>query len=299
MEELKKYLITKDYKIIGNKYFDRGGHGQLYKCRNLTNNKIYALKIEERKKNYSSTLYNEMKIYRKIKGSEKNGIPKIILIGKTNQYYYIIMKMYKKNLDDLKNAVGGSFTMPTIMNIGLQVVNILHLLHKQNIIHRDIKPENTMIDNQDRIFLIDYGLAKQFTDLNDSKLFNKECSKSRCGTVRYMSIQCHKKTKLSRKDDLLSLGYMLVYLYIGNLPWQGLDISDKKEKDEAVYEIKDYYGINKLCKRLPSFFKNYFNHLNSLSQSDRPDYNLIKNLFITEMKTSNFDTSNYDWSVLD
>ena len=78
--------------------------------------------------------------------------------------------------------------------------------------------------------IIDYGLAKKFTDLDNTKLFKRECSKTRCGTVRYMSIGCHKRTRLSRKDDLLSLGYVLIYLYVGNLPWQGLDISDRKEK---------------------------------------------------------------------
>ena len=113
-----------------------------------------------------------------------------------------------------------------------------------------------------------------------------------------MSIGCHQKTRLSRKDDLLSLGYVLIYLYVGNLPWQGLDISDRKEKDSAVSEIKQYYGYSKLCKTLPKFFSNYFSELEKLSQTDKPDYEKLKYFFKKELNTESFSQNiDYDWSV--
>ena len=298
MDELKKKLEKLGYKIIDKKYFDRGGHGQLYKCKNIKTGEICALKLEKKKDKYESTLLNEMKIYGKIDGDEKKGIPKIYDLGKTDEYYYIIMKLYHKNIDDLKTDSGSSFSLRTTMQLGLNILRILERLHKQNIIHRDIKPENIMIDQKNNVYLIDYGLAKKFTDLDNVKLFKKECSKSRCGTVRYMSIGCHKKTRLSRKDDLLSLGYVLIYLYVGNLPWQGLDISDRKEKDSAVSEIKQYYGYNKLCDSLPPVFNNFFKELEKLSQSDKPNYRKIKQLFKKELYPESFQQNvDYDWSV--
>ena len=113
-----------------------------------------------------------------------------------------------------------------------------------------------------------------------------------------MSIGCHKKTRLSRKDDLLSLGYVLIYLYVGNLPWQGLDISDRKEKDSAVSEIKQYYGYMKLCQSLPPVFLNFFKELEGLSQSDKPNYRKIKQLLKKELYPESFQKKiDYDWSV--
>tara|TARA_B110001452_G_C15096461_1_gene382352 strand:- start:223 stop:846 length:624 start_codon:yes stop_codon:yes gene_type:complete len=205
------------------------------------------------------------------------------------------MKLYHKNIDDLKEDAGSSFSLRTTLQIGLQLLKILRKIHRQNIIHRDIKPENIMVDKNNNIYLIDYGLAKQFTDLDNPKLFKIEANKTRCGTVRYMSINCHKRTRLSRKDDLLSLGYVLIYLYVGNLPWQGLDISDRKEKDTAVSEIKKYYGYRKLCKNLPSVFKKFFDHIGALRQTEKPNYNKL--IAILEQKET-FETKlDYDWSV--
>ena len=295
MDDLKTHLNTINYKIIDKKYFDRGGHGQLYKCMNLKTKELCAVKVEKRKPDYHSTLLNEMKIYSKIRGSEKTGIPKIYDLGKTKEYYFIIMKLYHKNIDDLKEDAGSSFSLRTTLQIGLQLLKILRKIHRQNIIHRDIKPENIMVDKNNNIYLIDYGLAKQFTDLDNPKLFKIEANKTRCGTVRYMSINCHKRTRLSRKDDLLSLGYVLIYLYVGNLPWQGLDISDRKEKDTAVSEIKKYYGYRKLCKNLPSVFKKFFDHIGALRQTEKPNYNKL--IAILEQKET-FETKlDYDWSV--
>jgi serine/threonine protein kinase len=298
MDKLKKKLNKIGYEIIDKKYFDRGGHGQLFKCKNIRTDEICAVKLEKKKEKYESTLLNEMKIYGKIDGNEKKGIPKIYDLGKTDDYYYIIMKLYHKNIDDLKSDAGSSFSLRTTLQLGINIFKILERLHSQNIIHRDIKPENIMVDKKNNVYLIDYGLAKKFTNLNNQKLFKKEASKSRCGTVRYMSIGCHQKTRLSRKDDLLSLGYVLIYLYVGNLPWQGLDISDRKEKDSAVSEIKQYYGYKKLCETLPIFFKNYFNEIEQLSQSDKPNYSKIKQFFKKELYSESFHQKiDYDWSV--
>lgn len=298
MEGLKKRIAEDGYRLVDKKYFDRGGHGQLFKCKNTKTGELCALKVEKKREKYESTLLNEMKIYGKIDGNEKTGIPKIYDLGKTREYYYMIMKMYHKNIDDLKSDAGSSFSLRTTLQLGLSILKILEKLHNQNIIHRDIKPENIMIDKNNNVLLIDYGLAKKFTDLDNAKLFKRECSKTRCGTVRYMSIGCHKRTRLSRKDDLLSLGYVLIYLYVGNLPWQGLDISDRKEKDSAVSEIKQYYGYTKLCKKLPPFFTNYFKEIQKLSQSDRPNYSKIKKMFKKELNPESFKQNiDYDWSV--
>ena len=115
MNELKKKLQKIGYNIIDKKYFDRGGHGQLFKCKNIKTGEICEVKVEKKKDKYESTLLNEMKIYGKIKGNEKKGIPKIYDLGKSEDHYFIIMKLYHKNIDDLKNDAGSSFSLRTTL----------------------------------------------------------------------------------------------------------------------------------------------------------------------------------------
>jgi casein kinase I family protein HRR25 len=72
------------------------------------------------------------------------------------------------------------------------------------------------------------------------------------GTTRYASLAAHKGHELSRKDDLESLIYVLIFFFKGKLPWQNLNVPDK-ERTKAVGDFKTKYSLNELCKDLPEF----------------------------------------------
>jgi serine/threonine protein kinase len=122
-------------------------------------------------------------------------------------------------------------------------------------VHRDIKPENFLIgygQNMSQIFVIDFGLSKKYKDLKTNKHIPFKEGKSLTGTARYASINAHLGREQSRRDDLESICYILVYLYKGNLPWQGISAKDKVEKYKEIAGRKTSQKLESLLKDLPS-----------------------------------------------
>merc|ERR1712157_349664 len=109
-------------------------------------------------------------------------------------------------------------------SIGLQCVKRVAELHSFGYLHRDIKPENFMLGyskSKNLIHIIDFGLSKRFIEDGVHRPFKNK--RSLVGTARYTSINVHKGYEQSRRDDLISVGYMLLFFYYGGLlPWQGL-----------------------------------------------------------------------------
>src|SRR5258708_15547575 len=104
--------------------------------------------------------------------------------------------------------------------------------------------------NERVVYAVDFGLAKQYCDNNKKHIPYRE-GKSLTGTARYASINTHLGIEQSRRDDLESLGYVLVYFLRGELPWQGLKAKTMKEKYEKIMEKQISTQIEILCKGFP------------------------------------------------
>lgn len=101
------------------------------------------------------------------------------------------------------------------------------------------------------VYLIDYGLAKKYIDSKTGEHIPYIEGKSLTGTARYASLYTHMGIEQSRRDDVEALGYLLIYFFKGELPWQGLKTKTKKEKYKKIMEIKAEYNYVKLCEGLP------------------------------------------------
>ena len=171
-------------------------------------------------------------------------------------------------------------------------------MHLKNLIHRDIKPENFLISKDKKkkhlIYLIDFGMAKRFKDkINHIPIrYDKEF----LGTAKFASVYTHMGIEQSRRDDLEGIGYVLVYLATGSLPWIDLILKSKKNKYNLVLEKKKNIKFEDLCSNLPSCFVKYFNYVRSLQFEDQPDYQLLRGLFREAFEEKNyiFDYK-YDW----
>ncbi|KAK6143957.1 hypothetical protein DH2020_020777 [Rehmannia glutinosa] len=129
------------------------------------------------------------------------------------------------------------------------------------------------------VYIIDFGLAKKYRDLQTHKHIPYRENKNLTGTARYASVNTHLGVEQSRRDDLESLGYVLMYFLRGSLPWQGLKAGTKKQKYDKISEKKMLTPIEVLCKSYPSEFISYFHYCRSLRFEDKPDYSYLKRLF--------------------
>jgi serine/threonine protein kinase len=112
-------------------------------------------------------------------------------------------------------------------------------------------------ENKNTLYIIDFGLAKKYKkQISDSSSLGYKVQKKLTGTARYASINAHKGVELFRKDDLESIGYVLVYLMKGKLPWQGVKAEKRDDKIRKIFEKKKNTGIDELIEDLHS---KYFN----------------------------------------
>ena len=288
MNELKNYTIIKK---LGS-----GAFGTVYKAKNNKENKIVAIKVEDKEK--TSRLEYEGKIHKDLDNIV--GFPRFYGIIKTKKQTISIMDYLGPSLEDLFEFCGNKFSVKTVLMIGIQILNRIESLHKKGYLHRDIKPDNFLIGTgkeKSRIFMIDFGLSKKY--VVNSEHLKYDTNKSFTGSFRYSSIRNHKGIEQSRRDDLESIGYMLIFFLKGRLPWQGLNGSTKSKRSQNISNVKSNTSLNDLCKNLPKEFLLYIKYCRVLQFKQEPDYNVLRSLLITLFKESQYKLDYiYDWNIV-
>ena len=237
---------------------------------------------------------------------EVQGVPKFYGVGELQDSYYLIMDFLGPNLLELFEYCGcHKFTISTVCLLALQILNRIENLHKHYYLHRDIKPENFLIGMQEKaniIYLIDFGLSKRYKNPKTHQHIPYREGRSLTGTARYVSINTHLGIEQSRRDDLESIGYVLVYFLKGVLPWQGLKNGNRYTR---IMEKKLQIPTEILCYGLPEELIFYLNYCKSLRFEDRPDYDYLRGLFIKLLGTCNViygltkEMLKFDWCFED
>jgi serine/threonine protein kinase len=182
--------------------------------------------------------------------------------------------------------------------IGLQMFDRVKALHDNSYIHRDLKPDNFLIGMNEKkhvIYLIDLGLAKRFKSIARVHI-NIISGKKLVGTARYASINSHLGNELSRRDDLESLLYILIYFVKGILPWQGIVCTDRDEKYRLIGNSKIKTSIEDLCLGLPDGFKLYLQYVRALAFKEKPNYHHLRSLIVNMFTEHRLIYDNvYDW----
>merc|ERR1712176_1743232 len=231
------------------------------------------------------------------------GIPNVRWFGREGDFNVMVMDILGPSLEDLFNFCSRKFTLKTVLMLADQMLARIEYVHTKNFIHRDLKPDNFLIGLGRRklnlIYIIDFGLAKRYRDPRTHRHIPYVEGKSLTGTARYASINTHLGIEQSRRDDLESLGYVLMYFNRGQLPWQGLKANTKKEKYNRIAEKKMSTPVEILCKHFPTEFATYLNYCRALRFDDKPDYaylrRLFRDLFFRQGYAADY---RFDWTVL-
>jgi len=265
----------------------------------MTTGEEVAIKLESVKTKHPQLLY-ESKIYRILHGGL--GIPNVRWYGVEGDYNVMVLDLLGPSLEDLFNYCGRRFQLKTVLMLADQLLGRLEYVHTKSFIHRDVKPDNFLIGlgkRQSVIHIIDFGLAKKYRDPRSHQHIPYRENKNLTGTARYASINTHIGIEQSRRDDLESLGYVLMYFIRGSLPWQGLKANTKKQKYERIMDRKMSTSTEQLCKGYATEFRSYFEYCRSLRFEDRPDYAYLKRLFKELFYRKGFQYDNmFDWTVL-
>lgn len=112
-------------------------------------------------------------------------------------------------------------------------------------------------DQGANVYCVDFGLSKRYRHPKSLQHIPHRDGRSLTGTPRYASINNHLGIEQSRRDDLESIGYVLIYFLKGSLPWQGLKAKNAQKKYRMILEKKQQVSIAQLCQGCPSQFAEF------------------------------------------
>nr|XP_051177808.1 casein kinase 1-like protein HD16 isoform X2 [Lolium perenne] len=278
-------------EYITDRKLGKGGFGQVYVGRRITGGASrmgpdayeVALKLEHRRsKGCSYGPPFEWQVYQSLNGCY--GIPSVHYKGRQGDYYILVMDMLGPSLKDVWYSQGQEVTFQMGACIAIEAILILEKIHSKGFVHGDVKPENFLLGqpgsaDEKKIFLVDFGLAsnwkRNIASSNMHVQYDQRPGIFR-GTVRYASVHAHLGRTSSRRDDLESLAYTLMFLLRGSLPWKGIQEDNRsflvcKKKMETSPEM--------LCEFCPDPFKRFVEMVTTMKFDEVPNYRKLVSLF--------------------
>jgi hypothetical protein len=163
-------------------------------------------------------------------------------------------------------------------------------VHNNGFVHRDIKPENFLLtlNKPIKVFLIDFGLCKPYLLNNNIHIEFKNKHKF-MGTLNFASINTHNLYEQSRRDDLESVAYMLIYFYFGKLDWIQKENENEIIRDcdfalenNYVKTLKQQLMSNDNCN-IPKVLFDFYKKIRRLEFEEKPSYEKYMDSFREEL----------------
>eukprot|EP00340_Litonotus_pictus_P008426 CAMPEP_0170523294 /NCGR_PEP_ID=MMETSP0209-20121228/8731_1 /TAXON_ID=665100 ORGANISM="Litonotus pictus, Strain P1" /NCGR_SAMPLE_ID=MMETSP0209 /ASSEMBLY_ACC=CAM_ASM_000301 /LENGTH=412 /DNA_ID=CAMNT_0010811313 /DNA_START=25 /DNA_END=1263 /DNA_ORIENTATION=- len=298
-------LLSKNYKIINKNYLchlnyviGSGTFGKVLYCSTLDGKKEYAIKFEKSNVK-SSVIEAEYEILQQLRQGE--GVPSIAWTGEYKKYKLMVMDLLGPSLDKYFIFCNKKFNGITTSLLGIEMVKRVQYIHSKGFLHRDIKPNNFMLGkfskqleslNEKTVYIIDFGLSKEYIDFNTQEHLPFKDGRRFIGTPRYASIGTHLGYRQSRRDDLESIAYILIYFILGELPWQGIKAKSKSEKKEKIMEMKLKTNFA-TDKRIPKELLLFLDFAKALKYEEKPDYKYIYKQ-LNQIIAANYEFNDFD-----
>jgi serine/threonine protein kinase len=222
--------MMQEQNIIAGKYrlsgmIGSGCFGCIMKGTNVRTKEEVAVKIEKASAPMK-LLKRETQIYILLSKQHSTGFPTIKTFGKDGDLFYMVMELLGASLSSFKHANAQDLSLPASMvrKVGIQIIDRLQQLHATGLIHRDIKPDNLLFGigrKSHIVHLIDFGFCKSYL-LPDGSHVPQEGGKTIVGTMNFISVNMHDGSSLSRRDDIESAVYVMIYLFLPLNKWETL-----------------------------------------------------------------------------
>jgi serine/threonine protein kinase len=288
-------IVIHNYKILNK--IGQGGFSSVYKAQHKKNNRIVALKIEKTKD--SKSILHESKILSYLNRELSSiVVPTLFWYGAFGKMVGIATTFYSTSMTEILSQ-NLSITMK--IDLSKQLINIIRQIHSVFVIHCDIKPDNFMCYNDGnngliKLVIIDFGMSRLFVDSQQTtKHLPNKISDSLFGTPKYASYNIHLGHKYSRRDDLISIGYLLMTVFDIVLPWSALPVLQNDDQSQRLLSHCDhphnlYRRDLKMYDILVEYLRKmdfadilipYFTDVYALKYDEPPAYSSLVNYFIT------------------
>ena len=286
----KKFKLTKK---LGS-----GSFGDIYLGVHVQSAEEVAVKLEPVRTPHPQLLY-EAKVIRHLRGGV--GIPEVSWVGTEGDSNVMVQELLGPSLEDLFNYCHRRFSLKTVLMVGEQMLSRLEYVHSKSFLHRDVKPDNFLMGanrKAHQVYLIDFGLSKRYVEPRTNQHIPYRTGKSLTGTARYASVNTHLGLEQGRRDDLEGLTYVLLYFLRGQLPWQGLQAANQKDKYHKICLKKQNIPVRELCKGLPAEFGTLLCYCRNLKFDETPNYNYCRKLLREVFEANGYSLDYvYDWTV--
>jgi serine/threonine protein kinase len=289
-------IIGRMYKIINK--IGKGSYGEVFVGKHLRKNELVAIKTERIdmfEKQPFSMLKNEAKMYKYIPNGP--GLAQLKWFGRTNTHLCMVTSLLGQSIESYKQCrFSNGMPQELVCNIGRRLMTVIQHIHSAFLIHGDIKPDNILFGNtlhtnhsqvlhyltdenvveeieparKCLLYIIDFGLSRSYmTDMHTHVL--PGTTFKLIGTPTYASINAHNCQKLSRRDDMESIGYVLLHLSTNSLPWS----NSKTHSDMLEQKIQFRKTIEAVSLKNQSTLVAYFKMVFMLKYDTTPNYNMI------------------------
>ncbi|RCN51745.1 hypothetical protein ANCCAN_02105 [Ancylostoma caninum] len=266
-----------------------GGFAQVFAAIHEDTQTRWAVKIESEKCD-RKRMKLEIMVLMLLRG--KANIPEIVAMGTCPTGHFIILELVGRNLSDLRRQLPRrKLSASSLYRAMLQVTHALSLVHGAGFLHRDLKPSNCCVgvDDVTRIYLLDYGLTRQYLDSTGQIRKPRESIGMR-GTLRYVSLEAHARHDLGPNHDLVALLYSIIELGDGSLPWS------KMREESAIKASKQETTVEKLCEKQPKMLK-MAEYILSMKYETMPDYDKLTKMLESCNPPDVKSTDPYDWQI--
>ena len=293
-DDLIEKIFFKKYKIL--KKIGKGSFGLVYMGQIINSDNYVAVKFES-KNQAEKILERESYLLYYLKGF---GIPEVITYGHNSKYNILVQTLLGISINDIFHSNNKKICMKDCCMIGIQMLDRLEYIHSKYIIHRDIKPDNFLVGNPDTslIYLIDFGLSKKYMSSRTGRHVKFAINKKWSGTSRFASANSLRGVIQSRRDDLESLCYILLFIMKGNLPWDNVFGYSENDDILLIYKIKKFMKPELLFLNLPKETAEFFRYCKGLDFEQKPDYNYLRSLLLKILNTQkNKNDLNFSWII--